>query len=233
MRLAVPIRLKAIAAIAVGSADGAQAGSGHQPTESTGSHTILVEQVCSTRVVMILQLGFLSATYCAATLFWTNGDQTKTRDALADPSTSAGATLDHQSDMFAKPTTGQRPQSLIRCDQIATFVLQSSTFTLSWSRLNSIEECWLCLQAPSPDGSAVLENSEQFQVHLKAAIMDPRVKEYADQPFYPLHCSVVLSSLCPWSDRVEQRQMHCSPNLRVDTKFCCMLADVSVPTQAE
>lgn len=31
---------------------------------------------------------------------------------------------------------------------------------------------------PSPDGSAVLENSEQFQVHLKAAIMDPRVKEY-------------------------------------------------------
>ncbi|DBB15701.1 TPA: hypothetical protein ACH3X3_003908 [Trebouxia sp. C0006] len=32
-------------------------------------------------------------------------------------------------------------------------------------------------QAPSPDGSAVLENSEQFQVHLKAAIMDPRVKE--------------------------------------------------------
>ncbi len=132
-----------------------------------------------------------------------------------------------------QPTTGQRPQSLIRCDQIATFVLQSSTFTLSWSRLNSIEECWLCLQAPSPDGSAVLENSEQFQVHLKAAIMDPRVKEYADQPFYPLHCSVVLSSLCPWSDRVEQRQMHCSPNLRVDTKFCCMLADVSVPTQAE
>lgn len=30
---------------------------------------------------------------------------------------------------------------------------------------------------PSPDGSAVLENSEQFAVHLKAAITDPRVAE--------------------------------------------------------
>ena len=33
------------------------------------------------------------------------------------------------------------------------------------------------LQAPSPDGTAVLENSEQFKVHLLAAIEDPRVKE--------------------------------------------------------
>lgn len=108
-------------------------------------------------------------------------------DALADLSTSASTTLDHQSDMFAKPTTGQRPQSLIRCDQTD---LQSSNFTLNG--LNSNDECWLCLQAPSPDGSAVLENSEQFQVHLKAAIMDPRVKEYADQQLthhFVLMCS--------------------------------------------
>ena len=33
------------------------------------------------------------------------------------------------------------------------------------------------LQAPSPDGTAVLENSQQFKVHLLAAIEDPRVKE--------------------------------------------------------
>ena len=48
-----------------------------------------------------------------ATLLSTHGDQYKIGDALADPSTSA---LDHQSDRFAKPTTGQRPQSLIRCN---------------------------------------------------------------------------------------------------------------------
>ena len=112
--LAVPIRLKTMATVAIGSADGAQARSGLQHTESTGSHTILVEQVSSTRVVM--QIVFLSATHYAATLLWIYGDQTKMRCARADPSTSASATLDHQSDMFAKPTIGQRPQSLIRCD---------------------------------------------------------------------------------------------------------------------
>ena len=114
MGLAVAIRLKTIAPIAIGSADGAQARSGHQLTKSTGSHTILAEQVCSTRVAIVV---FLSANSCAATLLWTHGDQSKMRDALADPSTSASATLDHQSDVFVKPMTGQRPQSLIRCDQ--------------------------------------------------------------------------------------------------------------------
>ena len=33
------------------------------------------------------------------------------------------------------------------------------------------------LQVPSPDGSAVLENSEQFKVHLLAALEDARVKQ--------------------------------------------------------
>ena len=33
------------------------------------------------------------------------------------------------------------------------------------------------LQVPSPDGSAVLQNSEQFKVHLLAALEDPRVKQ--------------------------------------------------------
>ena len=112
----MPITPKVIAAIADFPADGAQAPTGHQLTESTGSHTIFVE-VCSTRVRIDLQNVFLSATCCAATLLWTHGNQTKMRDALADPSTSASATLDHQSDMFVKPTIGQRPQSLIRCDQ--------------------------------------------------------------------------------------------------------------------
>ena len=54
--------------MAIGSADGAQARSGLEPTESTGLHTILVQQVRSTRVVIILQIVFLSAARCAATL---------------------------------------------------------------------------------------------------------------------------------------------------------------------
>ena len=113
------------------------------------------------------------------------------RCARADPSTSASATLDHQSDMFAKPTIGQRPRSLIRCDQAIRHV-SFAVLILHFFVVMSVKTVGVCLQAPSPDGSAVLENSEQFQVHLKAAIMDPRVKEYAGQPY--THHVILLCS---------------------------------------
>jgi len=95
----------------------------------------------------------------------------------------------------------------VQLSNLGCLIFLSSIFPLSWSCLNSNEECWLCVQAPSPDGSAVLENSEQFQVHLKAAIMDPRVKEYVDQPF--THHIVLMCSAACIPGQLEQNSARC------------------------